>query len=237
MHTTTIAIVVVLLYSTLSSTFTFMVYDVEVQVKNKTHRISWFDATNSTFRTTEKEIFSEYYMCNPRKASLKREKLAILLLGGTNFIISSIVLLIVTIAMGLALVKFGKTRERLTMRKRDGKEKALQNRKPYQMSSGKVKLNRESQMAVTLLLISSLHIIIHFVYMVDFVLMYSGIAIFNFSKSTIDTLEIIEEVTDALNILIRLWNFYVYITTIPSFRFAILELITCGRCPKSSGAT
>ena len=80
----------------------------------------------------------------------------------------------------------------------------------------KVKLNREEQMAVTLLLISGFHLIIHLIYMIDFVLLNSGIAIFNFPKSTIEALEVIEEVTDALNILIRLWNFYAYILTIPS---------------------
>ena len=233
MRTTTIAIAVVLLYSSLSSTFTFLVYDVEIQVKKRARKISWFNATNSIFNTTLKETSSDYYMCNPRKAALG--KLTILLLGGTNFIISTIVLLIVTLALGWALVKLGKTRERLTIRKSDGKEKALQNRKPSLMNI-KVKLNRESQMAVTLLLISGFHLIIHLIYMIDFVLLYSGIAIFNFPKSTIEALEVIEEVTDALNLLIRLWNFYVYILMIPSFRIAILELTTCGRWPKSRGS-
>ena len=236
MRTTTIVIVVVLLYSTLSSTFTFLVYDVEIQEKNITHNISCFDATNSTFRTTKNKISSEYNterMCNPRKAA--RENLTMLLLGGNKFIISTFVLLIVTIALGWALFKFGKTRERLTIRKNDGKEKALQNRKPSRINI-KVKVNRETQMAVTLLFISGFHLIIHLIYMIDFVLLYSGIAIFNFPKSTIETLEVIEEVTDAFNILIRLWNFYAYLLTIPSFRFTILELITCGRWPKSREA-
>ena len=215
MCTTTIAIAVVLLYSTLSSTFTFLVYDVEVQVKKSLRRISWFDATNSTgtFNTTLKQISREYYICNPRNAA--RGKLTLLLLGGTNFIISTIVLLLVSIALCWALVKFGKTRKRLILRKSDGKETALQNRKANRMSI-KVKLNREEQMAVTLLLISGFHLIIHLIYMIDFVLLNSGIAIFNFPKSTIEALEVIEEVTDALNILIRLWNFYAYILTIPS---------------------
>ena len=238
MRTTTIVIVVVLLYAMLSSTFTFWVYDVEVQVKKSSPKIRWSDSTNITYNTTLKTVTHEYEysVCNPRKAA--RGKLTILLLGGTNYIISTIVLLntmLVTIVLGWRLVKFGKSRERLTSRKKNGKENRFQNRKISRVSIT-VKLNRESQMAVTLLLISGFHIIIHFTYMIDFVLLYSGFAIFNFPKSTMRVLETIEEVTDALNILIRLWNFYAYIITIPSFRVAILETYTCGRWTKARGS-
>ena len=233
MHTTTIAIVFVLLFATLSSTFTFWVYDVEIQVKKSSPKIRWSDSTNITFNTSLKKVTHEYIVCNPRKAA--QGKLTILLLGGTNYIISTIVLLLVTIALGWRLVKFGKTRKRLTSKTENGKETSFQNRKTSRVSI-KVKLNRESQMAVTLLLISGFHLIIHFTYLIDFVLLYSGIAIFNFPNSTMQVLETIEEVADALNILIRLWNFYAYILTIPSFSAAILETCTCGRWPKAHGS-
>ena len=233
MRATAIAIFVVLLYATLSSTFTFWVYDVDVQIKKSSTKFRLSNSTNIIYNSTLKKVTHEYIVCNPRKAA--RGKLAILLLGGTNYIISTIVLLLVTLALGWQLVKFGKTRDRLTSRTKNGKNTPSRNRKTSSISL-KIKLNRETQMAVTLLMISGLHIIIHLTYMIDFVLLYSGIAIFNFSKRTMRVLETIEEVTDALNILIRLWNFYAYIVTIPSFRFAILETYTCGRWPKSSGS-
>lgn len=112
---------------------------------------------------------------------------------------------------------------------------------PNQKRSGslkiniKVKLNRESQMAFTLLLISGFHLIIHLASAIDFALLYCGIA-FDFSKSTMRMIEAGEEVTDALSILIRIWNFYALFVTIPSFRSAILEFITCRIWPKAHGS-
>ena len=108
-------------------------------------------------------------------------------------------------------------------------------RRQSSLASVRIKLSRESRMAVTLLTISVFHLSIHVASVIDFVLMYTGYLL-NFDRRTMNTLAAIEEVTDALNILIRLWNFYAYLLTIPSFRAAVLQFITCHRLPKAPGS-
>ena len=256
MRTTIIAIAAILLASAVPSLFTFFVYNIDndpniarafmaatvkkpVYSRPKLSHLSHLLTTEggidlSTFYSLSTEA---YIICSAREG-VRNGRLALVLAGGTNFVLSTLILLGLSIALGWRLVLIGRTRDRLTDRKRSQSQNETQEkevRRQNSLASVRIKLSRESRMAVTLLTISVFHLSIHVASVIDFVLMYTGYLL-NFDHQTMNTLAAIEEVTDALNIFIRLWNFYAYLLTIPSFRAAILQFITCHCLPKAPGS-
>ena len=256
MRSTSIAIAAILLASALPSLFTFFVYDIDkephiarafmaasvkkpVYSRPKLSHLSHLLTTEGgiDFSSFQSPSTEAYIMCSAREG-VKNGRLALVLAGGTNFVLSTLILLGLSIALGWRLVLIGRTRERLTDRKRSQSLKETQEREMRRQSSlasVRIKLSRESRMAVTLLTISVVHLSIHVASVIDFVLIYTGYLL-NFDHRTMNTLAAVEEVTDALNILIRLWNFYAYLLTIPSFRAALLQFITCHCLSKAPGS-
>lgn len=249
MRTTIIAIGAIFTCSALLSMFTFLVYDVDKEpqiakafmaasVRKAAFRIPKHSLVHSAgegFNTTTflSPSTESFVVCSARDG-VEKGMLGLVLAGGTSFVLSTLVLLGLSIALGWRLVRFGRMRDRLIDRKRSQLQKELQEREMRRQSSLprlRIRLSREARMAVTLLAISVFHLSIHLASAIDFVLMYTGY-ILNFSLQTMSDLAAVEEVTDALNILIHLWNCYAMVLTIPSFRAAILQFFTCGRLPK-----
>ena len=159
--------------------------------------------------------------------------LRLALLGGTQYIVSTLVLLVLSFVLAGRLLDIA--RQRRTLLASSGASKASglvqatlgeggedRNRK-HEVGS------RELRMAVTILMMAALHLCVHVIGAGLWAMLYLE-ATSGLSPRIRQALASVAGIVDSVSILIRLWNFYAYLATIPTFRAAVFFGITCGRC-------
>lgn len=156
------------------------------------------------------------------------------LLGGTQYIVSTLVLLLLSIVLAFRLLGIARQRRALHDSSREStflKASVAGSGEENRASKQAVGM-KELRMAVTILLMAALHLCVHVVGAGLWAMLYFD-ATSGLSPRIKQTMASVASVVDTVSICIRLWNFYAYLVTIPTFRAAVLFGVTCGRCSSS----
>lgn len=157
--------------------------------------------------------------------------LQLALLGGTQYIVSTFILLVLSLVLAGRLL--GISRQRRVLRESFRAQNSGQSapRGEDRVKKHEV-VSRELRMAVTILMMAALHLCVHVIGAGLWVMLYIE-ATSGLSPHVRRSLRRITSVVDTASILIRIWNFWAYFATIPTFRAAVLFGATCGQCRSS----